>query len=282
MISNCTVYGNSAGDDGGGVYCLNGGAVRGCVIRDNSTGDKGGGIYCKGGGTVENSTLYGNTATSATKGTGGGLYNDGGYVVNSIIYSNTANLGSDNYHIAGGGTYSHCCSDSAASADSITNAPMFVNAGANDFRLQPVSKCIDAGTNIAGVVVDIAGTPRPLDGDTNGVVALDIGAFEYLHPDADSDGDGSTDGDETVAGTGPLDETDYLHVSTVAESGSGKIEITWDGRNGRLYKIYTATDLFPPAWSNVFNLSGTDGILTYTNLDPEAGHLYIRIGAEEE
>ncbi|MDP6524503.1 MAG: choice-of-anchor Q domain-containing protein [Kiritimatiellia bacterium] len=282
MVSNCIVYGNSAGDDGGGIYCLGGGEVRGCVVRDNLTGDKGGGIYCKGGGTVENSTLYGNTAASATKGTGGGVYNDGGYVVNSIIYSNTANLGSDNYHIAGGGTYSHCCSDSAASADSITNAPMFVDAAANYFRLQPVSKCIDAGTNIAGVVVDIAGTPRPLDGDTNGVVALDIGAYEYLHPDADSDGDGSTDGDEAIAGTGMLDESDYLHVSSVKGSDSGAVEITWDGNEGRLYKVYTTTDLLPPAWSNVFNLSGADGILTYTNPAPEANLLYIRIGVEEE
>ncbi len=282
IVSNCLVSGNTAGDDGGGIYCLGGGTVRGCVLRDNLTGDKGGGVYCKGDGTVENCTIFRNTASSATKGTGGGVYNDGGYVANSIVYSNTAYLGSDNFHIAGGGTYSHCCSDTAPSANSITNAPMFVDAAENDFRLQQASKCVDAGTDIVAVVLDIAGTPRPLDGDTNAIVALDIGAYEYLHPDADSDGDGSTDGDEGVAGTGLLDDADYLRVKSVGEPAPGIIGITWDGHDGRLYSIYTTTNLLPPSWSNVFSLSGSDGVLTYTNLNAESDLLYIRIGVTEE
>lgn len=282
LVSNCFVYANSAYDDAGGIYCNNGGTVRGCVVRDNQAGDerigsKGGGVYCKGAGTVENCTIFRNTTSDE----GGGVYMTAGNIVNCIIYSNTAATAGDNY-LATGGAYSHCCSATAPSANSITNYPRFMDAAGNDFRLQQDSPCIDAGTNVAGVDADIAGTPRPLDGDTNGVATLDIGAYEYRHPDADSDGDGSSDGDEAIAGTGPLDETDYLHVSTVDESDSGTVEITWDGHEGRLYRIYTATNLLPPAWSNVFNLSGSDGILTYTNLVPDADHLYIRLGVEEE
>lgn len=277
MVSNCIVYANSAGDDAGGVYCFGGGTVRGCVIRENHTGDKGGGVYCKNGGTVENSTLFNNT----TDNQGGGIYNDDGYVVNSILYSNTASSAGNNYRTAGG-TYSHCCSDTAPSPDSITAYPLFVNPAANDLRLQQASPCIDAGTALPGIDVDVASTPRPLDGDTNGVSTLDIGAYEYLHPDADSDGDSVTDGDEDIAGTSPADETDYLQLSAVAESDSGDMEVSWDAHGGRLYRIYTTTNLLPPSWSNVFNVSGSDGILTYTNFDPEADLLYIRIGVEEE
>ena len=277
MVSNSVVYGNSAGDDAGGIYCFGGGTVRGCVIRDNHTGDKGGGIYCKQGGTIENCTIFRNDTSNQ----GGGIYNDDGYVVNSVIYSNTASSAGNNHHTAGG-TYSHCCSEPAPSANSIIDNPMFVDAAGNDFRLLPLSKCIDAGTPLPAIDIDIGYTPRPLDGDTNGVAAIDIGAHEYLHPDADSDGDGMSDGDEDIAGTSPANEADYLQMSTVTESVPGGIEVSWDGHDGRLYRIYTTTNLLPPSWSNVYNLSGSDGILTYTNFDPEADLLYIRIGVQEE
>ena len=48
-----------------------------------------------------------------------------------------------------------------------------------DYRLSNASPCIDAGTNLVGVVDDLAGIPRPLDGDVN-----DIAIADTIYPDA--------------------------------------------------------------------------------------------------
>jgi len=41
-------------------------------------------------------------------------------------------------------------------------------------HLQAASPCIDAGTNLTGIVDDLDEIPRPLDGDTNGVATVDM------------------------------------------------------------------------------------------------------------
>ena len=51
--------------------------------------------------------------------------------------------------------------------------PSFVNAAANDYRLQAESPAADAGMTLVEVTDDFVGTPRPQES------AYDIGAFEY-------------------------------------------------------------------------------------------------------
>jgi hypothetical protein len=57
-----------------------------------------------------------------------------------------------------------------------------------DFRLQPGSPAVEAGTNADLVPIDLDGNMRPLDGDEDGVAVVDIGAFEVAPPDMDDDG----------------------------------------------------------------------------------------------
>ena len=48
---------------------------------------------------------------------------------------------------------------------------------------------IDAANPEFAPLHDLAGVPRPLDGDADGVALSDLGAFEVVHPTADTDGD---------------------------------------------------------------------------------------------
>jgi uncharacterized repeat protein (TIGR01451 family) len=58
--------------------------------------------------------------------------------------------------------------------------PMFVDAPAGNYRLQPGSPAIDAGSPTDAPTVDFEGTARPLDGNGDTVPAVDIGAFEAV------------------------------------------------------------------------------------------------------
>ena len=74
-----------------------------------------------------------------------------------------------------------------------------------DYAVGGASPCIDAGTSYLAPSTDIVGTPRPLDGNSNGVARVDLGAYEYVHATADTDGDGLSDAEEiNTYGTDPL------------------------------------------------------------------------------
>jgi hypothetical protein len=68
--------------------------------------------------------------------------------------------------------------------------PQFVSrsAGARDLRLAPTSPLIDRGVPVSGPATDLLGEPRVLDGDGDLQADIDLGAFEFVPPDADADG----------------------------------------------------------------------------------------------
>jgi parallel beta-helix repeat protein len=129
-LTNCTVSGNTASNDGGGVYTQSSGttALTGCTLSGNSAGSYGGAIFTKngllnlvdctvasntavisGGGieaqgtvTVKNTTMSGNSSSlNHIPGIGGGgaIDNNGGAfqvtVGNSILAGNTSDFGPD-------------------------------------------------------------------------------------------------------------------------------------------------------------------------------------------
>ena len=220
-----SVLAGNAAQRGGGACCAGGGALHRCRLTGNmATGlveeTGGGGVYCQQGGRVENCFLDGNVATrgggiyfllpggEAKHRTiaanhadrGGGVYAaGGGSNLNSIVYANTAASGDPDYG-GSGADFERCCLGSNPGGSNLVADPLFANAASGNYRLTLGSPCIDAAADDYGVASDYDGTPRPLDGDNDGQARCDIGAGEFVHPTADSDGDGLGDAME-LAGT---------------------------------------------------------------------------------
>lgn len=285
VIAQCTFQRNTAlTNDGGAIYLAQGGLVDACRILNN-TAKKAGGLFLDSGGRVLNTIVAGNTAngspargggllfynggraehctiisnTSAT--TGGGVFCDGGgQIVNSILYFNAAPTGS-NHVDSGGSLWDHCCTTpSIGTACTISN-PLL----AADYQLATNSPCLDIATELLGR--DIVGQWRPLDSDDSGLAVSDLGAYELMHPFADSDWDqmpdtweqryyGSPfgcprpleddDGDdnnnraEAIADTNPRDANDWFRLADLIQTNDARA-VGFIASSNRLYTLQIST-----------------------------------------
>jgi hypothetical protein len=158
-----------------------------------------------GRATLTNCIFYENTAWTAS---GGGYANYNGSnstLINCTVYQNLAGCGLRNWdstlvvtncilwsnygcEISSDGASSLTVSYSDvqggyAGTGNINELPFFVDPDGGDLRLSSGSPCIDTGSNAAipsGITTDLDGNPRVLDGDSNGTVIVDMGAYEYL------------------------------------------------------------------------------------------------------
>ncbi len=111
------------------------------------------------------------------------------YVTNTIVYSHEDglrenhpsatiigdyNLLSNTTNYAGGAT--------GGANDILNQDPLFVSAPADDFRLDidSGSPAIDTGDNGPCPAIDHRSLARPADGNGDGTVICDIGAFEAI------------------------------------------------------------------------------------------------------
>jgi len=167
-IYNNIFFGNSASRDGGGIALTNShGTVANNTVVGNSAAGSGGGILSwNSDADVVNNNFTGNTANSFYG--GGGVYimhNSGTiplpYFGNNNFFGNTL---PDYYGAAGG-------------AQDLSVDPRYVDAANADYRLLPVSACINAGDSsfIAPLTdIDIESDPRIM------YAAVDIGADEWV------------------------------------------------------------------------------------------------------
>ena len=114
---------------------------------------------------------------AANQGIGIGLHRDdaGRAIDHNDVY---ANQGGDYCE----GYYTPCDNSFAPGPGSISADPVFVSSVATDYRLRTTSPCVDAGTNASFLVLDLAGSPRPIDGNRDGIATVDMGAYEAQVP----------------------------------------------------------------------------------------------------
>ena len=269
-LKRCTLVDNWANHHAGGSAY---GTQYNCVVYNNTAEWSGGGSY---GGLLIHSTLVSNRAVL-----GGGGAAIASTLSNCIAYYNTAAV-SNNYY-ASELSYS-CATPLPEGLGNIDSPPVFAAPGEGDFRLAAGSAPIDAAS-ASGMTVDRVNTPRPLDGNHDGFVAPDMGAFELIDNASDSDGDTmrdawellhglnpisaldallDPDGDlkinrqEWIADTDPYNQDDFFKILSVSAADSTLISIS--GSTARIYSLACATDLLHQAWIPVTGQTNLPGI----------------------
>jgi predicted outer membrane repeat protein len=188
VVINCLFRENAAKLSGGAIYSSSSALrVINCLIEGNTAGmnnkniQGGGGIFVTGASAeIYNCTFYGNS-TKTINSPGGGIYNFSGeaLISNCIVFGNYAATGAQVHSwLAMVTEISNCDIDQdgfESGNGNIRLDPLWTAPGIGDFHLQPVSPCINKGSNdaLSLPAVDYDGNPRL----TGGIV--DMGAFEY-------------------------------------------------------------------------------------------------------
>lgn len=170
LIANCLIWGNSSFRAAGGILIRDSSfpTIVNCTItanqaRSTTSTSVAGGIYSADSiATIVNCILWGDIPTEI-------------FVENTIFYPNRLPVVSySDVHWQGTGN--------------IHADPLFVDPANGNFRLQAGSPCIDMGDNPKAPEDDIEGTPRPQDGNADGLAIVDMGAYEVAGPPALSSG----------------------------------------------------------------------------------------------
>jgi len=284
LIDANTVQGNWAYVGAGlDIKASQNGVVQNNVIFGNlaleptSQSGKGGGIDCEiadpiGNITIINNTIVGNSGFSPFAGDQGGgialnLPSSNNLVVaNNIIVSNSGGVYVTPGSKPPSNLRNNCVINQvnytglAAGVGDIHLDPKFTNSAGGDFHLLANSPCIDAGTVLYSTPMDRDGIARPLDGNNDSVAAFDIGAFEFVHPLADTDHDGLPDSAELIAGTTPTDPASVLKLQ--ARTASGAMVLNWPSVNGRNYNIQFIPGVTGGVWQSLTNnVQGNGGAL---------------------
>jgi predicted outer membrane repeat protein len=273
-LDHTLVANNAVSNRGGGMFAAIGDCIRGSEFRDNTAQDGagvfllqslsplpisdtaildniasnlGGGLCAAPGSTLDlrRCTVAGNTALQ-----GGGIKNDAATVSSdhSIVAGNSnsgaaispdceGTLQSQGYTLLGsslGATVTGSTTGNQIDVD-----PLFTNPGSGDYTLQSTSPAREAGDPASRPCLrDAAGRSRIQDGNLDGTMVLDLGAYEFTNLQFD------------VSGTPTPGGTLTLHYSGTP----GMLVFLWAG-------LAPTQVLFPPFGCFFLDLGGGPFVL---------------------
>lgn len=107
-----------------------------------------------------------------------------------------------------------------------------------------------------------------------GVVQFTAASATTPPADTDTDGDGFSDANETLAGTNPNDSADFFRVQSLAQTPTGT-GITFNTIPSRTYQIYYSASLAAGSWQLIDTVTGGSSPSAFqyidTNPDRKAG-----------
>jgi hypothetical protein len=312
LLNNCYLSNNLAVAFGGGVSGL--ATLNNCVVSGNIAYEGGGGVYRS---TLNNCLVINNQSfSSGASGTHGCAVNNcticsngfpAAVVVEALpsFVTNTLNnciIYYNAFPITGPtNILFHCCFQRIASyggQNGFTNAPLFVNLAAGDYRLQSNSPCINSGRNSPLTSErDLDGNPRSVGG------TVDIGAFEFQSPPStlsyfwaqkfqipldgsadfiDSDGDGMNNWQECVAQTNPTNSQSFLQMYSPSNGISG-VTLTWQSVSNLTYFLQRSSDFAAqPVFSTIrSDIKGHEPLTSFIDVSAtNAATYFYRIGVQ--
>jgi hypothetical protein len=308
-LTNCLVFGNYADSGGGAANSL----LWNCTIVRNTAGMAGGGVWSVEPGFVSGILPVHFDADGCFPFPECELFRNHegkSLAVNCIIYDNIAPSGPNHVGFTGSAfaydgttflreTLNRSCTTPLPTngVGNLTNAPLFVDPNAQDFRLQHDSPCINAGWNDYTLSsFDLNGNPRVVGG------SVDIGAYEFQSPQSalsyawlqqyglltdgssdlvDSDGDGLNNWQEWRAWTDPTNATSALRLLTPRVTTNGLL-VRWQSVGGQIYLLERSAGLAPSLFIPIAsNVVGQEGATAYSDTNGGTGPFFYRLGVQE-
>jgi predicted outer membrane repeat protein len=227
---------SSAGNYAGALYVSNSTAtVTNAVFSNNTVVESSGGASYGGAVFSQLSTAHTLSFTNVSFAGnvagwfGGALYSDFGSptLVNCVVWGNSATYGSNQIRPSSTGavTVSYSIVEggwTGAGSDNLSDDPLFVDAAADNLRLQAGSPAIDAGNNSAPGLpaTDLDGRPRIVDGNKDGAAVVDMGAYELSDTTAPVV---TPPTDKTAEATGPSGASVAWEAATATDDVDGEL-----------------------------------------------------------
>jgi len=161
--------------------------------------------------------------------------------------------------------------------------PTFVDAPNGIYRLASNSPCIDMGNDsYQSTSADVESQPRLLDGNADDIAHIDIGAYEFLSDDVDTDTDGVSDWKEYIADTDVKDPDSFFKIENITYTNGG-MSVSFYASIKRIYTVQFCENLSTGGWGDLLGLtqlSDLEGLCELADLNSAQNIGFYKVKVE--